>query len=208
MQLNPQVVMVVRGYTDDVGDEQANLALSQARAQAVADWIAAKGIDPGRFRIEAHGEADPVGDNATPEGKALNRRIEVELLNLLACPATRQPLALLEGAGLEALNHAIAAGGVRRIDGSPQREPLREALVTRDRALAYRVDDGIPVLLHRANDHGIESRVDLAPGEYARHFKHPTRQLAGEHVVKHHPQSIQVGAAVQLDAMIAPSGAR
>jgi outer membrane protein OmpA-like peptidoglycan-associated protein len=84
MQLNPQVVMVVRGYTDDVGDEQANLALSQARAQAVADWIAAKGIDPGRFRIEAHGEADPVGDNATPEGKALNRRIEVELLNLLA----------------------------------------------------------------------------------------------------------------------------
>jgi len=70
-----------------------------------------------------------------------------KLLNLLACPATRQPLALLDGAGLEALNHAIAAGGVRRIDGSPQREPLREALVTRDRALAYRVDDGIPVLL-------------------------------------------------------------
>jgi uncharacterized protein YbaR (Trm112 family) len=70
-----------------------------------------------------------------------------KLLDLLTCPATRQPLALLEGAGLEALNHAIAAGGVRRIDGSPQREPLREALVTRDRALAYRVDDGIPVLL-------------------------------------------------------------
>lgn len=70
-----------------------------------------------------------------------------KLLDLLACPATRQPLALLDGAGLEALNHAIAAGGVRRIDGSPQREPLREALVTRDRALAYRVDDGIPVLL-------------------------------------------------------------
>jgi uncharacterized protein YbaR (Trm112 family) len=70
-----------------------------------------------------------------------------KLLDLLACPATRQPLALLEGAGLEALNHAIAAGGVRRIDGSPQREPLREVLVTRDRALAYRVDDGIPVLL-------------------------------------------------------------
>jgi uncharacterized protein YbaR (Trm112 family) len=70
-----------------------------------------------------------------------------KLLDLLACPATRQPLALLDGAGLEALNHAIAAGGVRRIDGSPQREPLREVLVTRDRALAYRVDDGIPVLL-------------------------------------------------------------
>mgnify|MGYP001549808794 CR=1 FL=1 len=70
-----------------------------------------------------------------------------KLRDLLACPATRQPLALRDGAGLEAPNQAIAAGGVRRIDGSPQREPLREALVTRDRALAYRVDDGIPVLL-------------------------------------------------------------
>jgi len=70
-----------------------------------------------------------------------------KLLDLLACPATRQPLALLDGAGLEALNRAIAAGGLQRVDGSPQREPLREALLTRDRTLAYRIDDGIPVLL-------------------------------------------------------------
>ena len=84
MQLNPQVVMVVRGYTDSVGDDLQNLALSQARAQAVADWIIAKGIDPSRFRLEGKGEADPVGDNNTPDGKALNRRIEVELVNLLA----------------------------------------------------------------------------------------------------------------------------
>ena len=70
-----------------------------------------------------------------------------KLLDLLACPATRQPLALLDDAGIDALNRAIAAGGLHRVDGSPQREPLREALVTRDRALAYRIDDGIPVLL-------------------------------------------------------------
>lgn len=70
-----------------------------------------------------------------------------KLLDLLACPATRQPLALLDAAGLEALNRAIAAGALQRIDGSPQRDPLREALVTRDRKLAYRIDDGIPVLL-------------------------------------------------------------
>ena len=69
------------------------------------------------------------------------------LLDLLACPATRQPLASLDRAGLDALNRAIAAAGLQRVDGSPQREPLREALVTRDRKLAYRVDDGIPVLL-------------------------------------------------------------
>lgn len=70
-----------------------------------------------------------------------------KLLDILACPATRQPLALLETRGLDALNAAILAGGVRRIDDTPQADPLREALVTRDRKLAYRVDDGIPVLL-------------------------------------------------------------
>jgi len=70
-----------------------------------------------------------------------------KLLDILACPATRQPLSLLEARGLAALNEAIGAGGVARADGSPQRDALREALVTRDRKLAYRIDDGIPVLL-------------------------------------------------------------
>ena len=70
-----------------------------------------------------------------------------KLLDILACPATRQPLALLEARGLDALNRAIAGGGVRRVDGAPQAAELHEALVTRDRKLVYRIDDGIPVLL-------------------------------------------------------------
>lgn len=70
-----------------------------------------------------------------------------KLLDILVCPATRQPLALLDAAGLAALNRAIAAGTVQRGDGSAQAEPLREALVTRDRKTVYRIDDGIPVLL-------------------------------------------------------------
>ena len=70
-----------------------------------------------------------------------------KLLDLLVCPATRQPLALLDKPGLEVLNHAIAAGGVTRADDMPQTEPVREALITRDRKTLYRVDDGIPVLL-------------------------------------------------------------
>ena len=70
-----------------------------------------------------------------------------KLLDILACPATRQPLALLDAGGREALNRAIGAGAVQRVDGSPQGEPLHEALVTRDRKLVYRIDDGIPVLL-------------------------------------------------------------
>ena len=70
-----------------------------------------------------------------------------KLLDLLVCPATRQPVALLDSRGLEALNQAIARGSVVRGDGSPQATAVREALVTRDRKRVYRVDDGIPVLL-------------------------------------------------------------
>lgn len=70
-----------------------------------------------------------------------------KLLDILACPATRQPLAMLESRGLAALNAAIAAGGIQRVDGAAQATPVHAALVTRDRKLAYRIDDGIPVLL-------------------------------------------------------------
>lgn len=52
-----------------------------------------------------------------------------KLLDLLVCPATRQPLALLDKPGLEALNRAIAAGSVQRADDTPQTEPVREANV-------------------------------------------------------------------------------
>src|SRR5690606_23049407 len=76
----------------------------------------------------------------TPRRIAMDRK----LLDILVCPATRQSLALLEPAGLDALNRAIASGALRRGDQSPQAEPLREALVTRDRRTVYRIDDGIP----------------------------------------------------------------
>jgi uncharacterized protein YbaR (Trm112 family) len=70
-----------------------------------------------------------------------------KLLDILACPATRQPLALLDARGLDALNHAIRTGAVKRADDTVQAEALNAALVTRDRKLVYRIDDGIPVLL-------------------------------------------------------------
>jgi uncharacterized protein YbaR (Trm112 family) len=70
-----------------------------------------------------------------------------KLLDLLVCPATRQPLLPLDARGLQAVNDAIAGGGLMRGDGSAQAQPLREALVTRDHKLVYRIDDGIPVLL-------------------------------------------------------------
>ena len=70
-----------------------------------------------------------------------------KLLDILCCPVTKQPLALLDAAELDALNQAITAGGLARQDGSAQSEPIREGLVTRDHQTIYRVEDGIPVLL-------------------------------------------------------------
>ncbi len=83
MRLNPQVTMKVVGYTDDTGPLPLNLALSRARAQAVADWITQRGIPAQRFVVIGLGPANPLVSNATPEGKTRNRRIEVELLGLL-----------------------------------------------------------------------------------------------------------------------------
>lgn len=84
-----------------------------------------------------------------------------KLLDLLVCPTTRQPLQLLDSRGLQALNAAIQAGGVVRGDGSAQAEAIKEALVTRDRKLAYRIDDGIPVLL--AEEAIATAQVDAFP---------------------------------------------
>ncbi len=70
-----------------------------------------------------------------------------KLLELLVCPATRQPLVPLEAGLLGALNAAIGENRVTRSDGTLQVEPLAEALASADRSRVYRVDDGIPVLL-------------------------------------------------------------
>ena len=66
----------VSGHTDNVGPRGANIALSQARAQAVRDYLAGKGVDPGTVAVSGVGPDRPVADNGSAEGRARNRRIE------------------------------------------------------------------------------------------------------------------------------------
>lgn len=76
LQLLPEATLVVTGHTDDVGTPETNLALSQARAQIVVDWMVQRGIAPERVVARGAGESEPIADNATPEGREANRRIE------------------------------------------------------------------------------------------------------------------------------------
>lgn len=72
----------VLGHTDSTGDEGYNIDLSQRRALSVATYLNAQGVDSRRFFIQGYGESRPVATNATPEGRAQNRRVEIQLAPL------------------------------------------------------------------------------------------------------------------------------
>ncbi len=77
LQLQPTVSIEIIGYTDSRGDDASNLALSQARVDAVRDWIIENGGDADRIVATGAGESNPVASNDTEEGRAANRRVEV-----------------------------------------------------------------------------------------------------------------------------------
>jgi OmpA-OmpF porin, OOP family len=75
----PNVHVKVGGYTDNTGDPQHNLTLSQDRANGVVAQLVALGIAPNRLEAEGYGSQFPVADNATAEGRAMNRRISMRV---------------------------------------------------------------------------------------------------------------------------------
>jgi outer membrane protein OmpA-like peptidoglycan-associated protein len=77
LQLNPQRKVRIEGYSDSRGDPQANLALSQARAQTVADLLVNLGIAGERVEVRGYGERFPLAENASARGRAQNRRVEI-----------------------------------------------------------------------------------------------------------------------------------
>ncbi len=72
----PDMKVEIRGYTDSRGSAKANKKLSLRRANAVRNWLLSKGIEPSRVIAKGYGEANPIANNSTPEGRRLNRRIE------------------------------------------------------------------------------------------------------------------------------------
>lgn len=73
------VELLIAGHTDSVGTEDYNYRLSERRAQSAADYLMTRGIPPARINIVGLGESEPVASNETPEGRQLNRRVEVAI---------------------------------------------------------------------------------------------------------------------------------
>jgi outer membrane protein OmpA-like peptidoglycan-associated protein len=77
----PAMRIEVRGHTDSVDTDAANLALSSGRAAAVVAYLVKAGIAPSRLQSKGFGESSPIASNATDEGRKLNRRVEFVILS-------------------------------------------------------------------------------------------------------------------------------
>ena len=71
--------VVVAGYTDDSGDASFNQQLSEQRAEAVKAELVANGANPDKITTVGYGEASPIADNSSREGRAKNRRVEIKV---------------------------------------------------------------------------------------------------------------------------------
>jgi OOP family OmpA-OmpF porin len=81
--VNLEVIIAV-GHTDSVGSDSYNQKLSIKRSEAVKSYIVSKGIEKNRVYTEGKGEKQPVADNKTAEGRAKNRRVEIEVVGTRA----------------------------------------------------------------------------------------------------------------------------
>lgn len=79
MKTNPGMSLAIDGHTDDVGDDEKNMLLSQQRADAVKNYFLSKGIEESRISATGHGETMPLADNKTAAGRTANRRSELTL---------------------------------------------------------------------------------------------------------------------------------
>jgi OOP family OmpA-OmpF porin len=74
-----ELEVAVRGHTDSIGSEAYNQRLSEQRALSVKDYLIDRGVSPAAVRTMGMGEAEPIASNSTAEGRAQNRRVEIEI---------------------------------------------------------------------------------------------------------------------------------
>lgn len=72
--------VLISGHTDSSGSDAYNQTLSEKRAVSVSQYFTAKGLSPARFQAVGYGETRPVADNNTEQGRAANRRVEIQII--------------------------------------------------------------------------------------------------------------------------------
>lgn len=82
LQTFPKMNIAINGHTDNVGKNDYNLRLSKQRSQAVADYLVKHGIERSRLTTDGFGATKPIDTNDTDEGRARNRRVEIDILNV------------------------------------------------------------------------------------------------------------------------------
>lgn len=80
MKQNPSIQVEISGHTDNTGSPGHNQELSDQRAKSVVEYLTQKGIEPGRLLSSGYGEKKPLADNRTEEGRSMNRRTELKIL--------------------------------------------------------------------------------------------------------------------------------
>lgn len=73
--------------------------------------------------------------------------MDAKMLEILCCPSTKTPVRMASRNEIDALNRSIGSAGVMSVAGKPIATPLRDALITKDGKVIYRIDEGIPVML-------------------------------------------------------------
>ncbi len=79
--MNPDWKVEIQGYSDNIGSDEANQVMSQKRADVVRNYLVARGVNPDNLTAFGYGSVNPISDNASPTGRAMNRRIEFKILN-------------------------------------------------------------------------------------------------------------------------------
>ncbi|KAB2869818.1 MAG: OmpA family protein [Bacteroidales bacterium] len=81
LQKNTNIHILVTGHTDNIGGLDYNQKLSEQRAKSIVDYLISKGIDEKRLQYKGYGNQHPISDDKTKQGRAKNRRIEMQIIN-------------------------------------------------------------------------------------------------------------------------------
>jgi outer membrane protein OmpA-like peptidoglycan-associated protein len=81
MKEYPKLRIEIQAYTDSMGEAAYNQALSEKRAASVREYLVSEGVAANRMEAKGYGESNPIADNGTREGRAKNRRVELEIID-------------------------------------------------------------------------------------------------------------------------------